>query len=223
MQLKIYVDLLSNYFEKTSSGEWKSSVFKKCPIPTCKKKTCIPKKHGFYTRKKIIDILSNTVFKNVKIFRLLCATTGKTISLLPSPLIPYSRFTITSFLTIIYKFLTHKGRIIDASCEMYNYFNFVSDFCFESCYFYNYIKIFKNTIQKLNIFIKTKQKTNIHFSNTKEDWLLAYNFIVSFIDPKSNIKDNLAIDWHYYNTYGGFAKNAPFLFGKPFQHLRNRQ
>lgn len=193
------------------------------PYLHARKRPASLKNTAFIQEKKIIDILSNTVFKNVKIFRLLCATTGKTISLLPSPLIPYSRFTITSFLTIIRKFLTHKGRIIDASCEMYNYFNFVSDFCFESCYFYNYIKIFKNTIQKLNIFIKTKQKTNIHFSNTKEDWLLAYNFIVSFIDPKSNIKESLAIDWHYYNTYGGFAKNAPFLFGKPFQHLRNRQ
>ena len=223
MQIKINVISLSDYYEKISRGIFDFlQAFKEC-CPICYAKNCAVR-IGFYFR-MAVDIETGLIIEKLMIIRFLCRRKGKpkikdrTFSLLPSSLIPYRRFSIKSLMTILKEKLVIVQRVIEIPGSICNYFASLNlDFSFETCYIYNYLKVFKNTISKLNIFLRKTLKENIHLTTSREGLVFAYSYITEFICPQTNQKGAEALDLYYYQESGGYLKNAQFLFGTPYQH-----
>jgi hypothetical protein len=222
MQVKIKVISLSDYFKKISSDifDFLPSFADCCPI--CHARDCAVR-IGFYFR-IAVEIETGLIIEALPIVRFLCKRKGKpklkdkTFSLLPSVLIAYRRFSIKSLMIILKEKLEIAQRVIEIPGSIFNYFAVEAVFSFDTCYIYNYLKIFKNTIQKLNIFLRKDLKQDVHLTTSSEGLLFAYKFISIFIDPQTNETGAEAIDWYYYTKSGGFLKNAQFLFGTPYQH-----
>jgi hypothetical protein len=222
LQIKFAITL-SDYFEKISSGnfDFLPSFDDCCPI--CHAKNCAVR-IGFYFR-IAVDFETGLIIEALPIVRFLCKRKGKprikdrTFSLLPSVLIPYRRLSIKSLMIIVREKLAAMQRVIEIPGKIINYFAPEAVFSFETCYIYNYLKIFKNTVSKLNIFLRKNLKQDVHLTTTtREGLVFAYNFIEKYIDLKTNEKGANAIDWYYYTKSGGFLKNSQFLFGTPYQH-----
>ena len=203
------------YREKTEKGLWEFPDFKeKCPI--CHGENCAVR-HGFYSR-LIIDIKKGYFFFiliiRYKCRRVLKPKNGlkdKTFSLLPHELIPYFSFTIESLMIIILNTLVKLKstkeiqNLLDVSLidedRLYN---------IDSRHIKNYCLLFIETYFKLNEFISKH--------NIRAGPFYGYNNNPAAISFLKNYKNGYAdFSVYYYETEGGYERNAWFLYGKPYQ------
>jgi hypothetical protein len=216
MQLiyNISTDLL-DYRNKTEKSIWKFPDFsEKCPI--CHGKDCVVK-HGFY--KRLIIDLKKGYFFNILIIRYKCRRVLKpknnikdrTFSLLPHELIPYLSLTINSLMIIVINSCVSKKTIKEIQ-------RLVEDSQIDEDRIYNidirhikeYILLFRETYFKLNQFIN---KHNIRAGPFRGGGEIDEAII--FLKSYKNGFPGFSL--YYYETEGGYIKNAWFLFGKPYQ------
>jgi len=158
------------------------------------------------------------------VVRFLCRRKGKpklkdrTFSLLPYFLIPYQKFTINSAMKIIGNKLVKGKSKKEIADDVYNSFDIDSNFNFEERYIDYWIKLFRQAVLKLMIFLdKNNQDTDFLKGNKSMHKALVY--LNEFTDDTKRFRNATGFSVYYYQKQGGYRENPQFLFGTAYQFL----
>jgi hypothetical protein len=212
---------LAEYFRKVKTGKIKFPNFRDyCPL--CGGKDC-PTFSGFYYREVVDE--NGTFYKEFSIARFKCHKKGpinskhKTFSLLLSQLIPYRKYSIP-FIHKVMKEWNLKNKSIK---EVFDFLSTLEKkngiFCVSLSTLYDFKALFikaQNKIISIG-FIPTLR----NFINVTDVNQRMRNFLI-FLEGKFDrrIRDPSSLAYEFYLYGGGYIKNAPFLFGIPFQFRR---
>jgi len=193
-----------------------------CPL--CGGKNCA-KFFQYYTREVVDE--NSTYFKEFPIARFKCYgkgfvkdCKGRTFSLLPYQLVPYTKYSIPFILKVL------KARHIKG-LSIYKVQEYIDSFCkgdiltLDSDQLLNFKQLTEEAIGK--ILINNNYKGNKKLFEFTGCELLKYfinfaeDFVCHKIDPCIRGPCSLGLD--YYLTGGGYINNAYFLFGTPYQFI----
>ncbi len=205
---------LAEYYHKIKGGElFKFPAFDDC-CPICEGKDC-PRFLAVYYREVVDE--NGTYYKFFPILRFICKRKGfkktkhRTFSLLPTPLVPYSKYSLPFVFKAIKEWKLN-GKSVKEVLDELTLMEETGVLCVNPSNLYQFEKLLLTATEKIlttEFLLHTHSSLNIPNKDKRIG-----NFL-GFFDER--IRAPSAIAYRFYLHGGGYRKNAPFLFGTPSQ------
>lgn len=207
---------LSEYYEKIKwqeLDEFDFSQFQDC-CPICGGKDC-PNVLGSYHRQVVDE--NGTYYKEFPIIRFKCNRKGlkttrhRTFSLLPSPLVPYSKYSLPFVFKAMKEWKLH-GKSAKEVLDELTLMEETGVICVNPSTLYQFEKLLITATEKI---LTTGFLQEIHSSLNNPDEETRIRTFLGFFDERIRAPSSIA--YQFYLHGGGYRKNAAFLFGTPSQ------
>lgn len=224
IQITIHIrERLSEYYRKVNGAiidilliiELNINFMDHCPL--CGGRNC-PQFIGYYYRQVIDE--DGRYYKDFPIARYKCRSKGKTFSLLPHQLIPYTRHSIPFIIKTLK--LRHKEGL-----SIYKLQDYIAGLGWEDILTITANQLFR--FKKIVIEAVNKIKASKYypeFDKKVMDKITDKQIVCSFIEfaqdfeclkSESSIKGPCGLNYDFYINGGGYFHNAHFLFGTASQ------
>lgn len=208
---------LAEYYVKIKSWKIEFPDFSDyCPI--CYGKDC-PQFLCFYFREAVDE--RGIFYKALPIARFLCTRKGfkngkdRTFSLLPSQLIPYSKYSIP-FVTKIMKAWHLEGKSIKEKLDYLSEMESKGIVCIGVSTLCSFQRVFRTAVEKI---LTTGFFPKIHRYLNIPDSLIQIRNFIAFLsgEYEGHSRDPCNFAHQFYLWNGGIKNNSSFLFGTPSQ------
>lgn len=208
---------LSDYYKKIKGGFLIIPLFLDC-CPICGGRDCAVFL-GFYYRKVVDE--NGTFYKRFPILRYECKRKGfknvdhRTFSLLPIPLIPYTKYSIPFIFKVLKK--RHlEGKSINEALDFVAEMQDNGVICIHPATLYGFEKLFVKSTEKI---LTSGFLREFAVLILIPDILPRLKRFLEALEGRTDgrARDPCALGGEFYLEGGGYARNAHFLFGTPSQ------